>query len=46
MPETQLEKLFAVEMIIWHLEKSNNLKVNTEVPLKREHVRFLIMEAK
>ena len=46
MPETQLEKLFAVEMIIWHLEKANKLKVNTEVPLKKEHVRFLLIEAK
>ena len=33
-------------MIIELLEKANGYKINTEVPLRREFVRFLITEAK
>lgn len=46
IPETELERTFAVEMIIAKLEKGNHLKANTEIPLPREYVRFLITEAK
>ena len=46
VPESELEKTFAVEMIIAKLERANQLKVNTEIKLAKEHVRFLISEAK
>ena len=46
IPETELEKTFAVEMIIAMLERGHQLKANTEIQLPREYVRFLITEAK